>query len=127
MGLTTLTVRLSNPRDRRRSVEEEVLVDSGAIYAVVPARTLHRIGVRPRGEETFTLADGRRVMRKVGTVFFEVDGREGASKVIFGRRGDARLMGSLTLEELGLMLDPLTRRLRPMRLLLAGTVSAQPG
>ena len=58
------------------------------------------------------------VTREVGTVFFEIDGREGASKVIFGRRGDARVIGAVALEELGLMLDPLTRRLRPLRLML---------
>jgi len=119
MGLTTLKVRLSNPRNRRLAVEEELLVDSGAIYAVVPASVLRRIGVRPRGEETFTLIDGTHVTREVGTVFFEIDDREGASKVIFGRRGDARVIGAVALEELGLMLDPLTRRLRPLRLMLA--------
>jgi predicted aspartyl protease len=123
MGLTTLRVRLSNPRDRRRAVEEELLVDSGAIYAVVPAPVLRRIGVRPSGSETFTLADGTHVTREVGTVFFELDGREGASKVVFGRRGDARLIGAVALEELGLMLDPLKRELRPLRLMLARVVS----
>ena len=119
MGLTTLKVRLSNPCNRRLAVEEELLVDSGAIYAVVPASVLRRIGVRPRGEETFTLIDGTHVTREVGTVFFEIDGREGASKVIFGRRGDARVIGAVALEELGLMLDPLKRQLRPLRLMLA--------
>ena len=59
------------------------------------------------------------VTREVGTVFFEIDGREGASKVIFGRRGDARVIGAVALEELGLMLDPLKRQLRPLRLMLA--------
>jgi predicted aspartyl protease len=119
VGLTTLKVRLSNPRNRRLAVEEDLLVDSGAIYAVVPAPVLRRIGLRPRGEETFTLVDGTHVTREVGTVFFEIDDREGASKVIFGRRGDARLIGAVALEELGLMLDPLKRRLRPLRLMLA--------
>jgi len=119
MGVAALKVRLSNPRDRRRAVEKELLVDSGAIYAVVPAPVLRRIGVRPSGTETFTLADRTHVTRPIGTVFFEIDGREGASKVIFGRPGDAALIGAVTLEELGLMLDPLKRELRPMRLLLA--------
>ena len=86
---------------------------------MIPAHVLRRIGVRPRGEERFTLIDGTHVTREVGTVFFEMDDREGASKVIFGRRGDARLIGAVALEELGLMLDPLTRRLRPLRLMLA--------
>jgi clan AA aspartic protease len=115
MGLTTLKVRLSNPADRRRAFEEELLVDSGANYAVVPAPVLRRIGVRPRHRETFALADGRRVTRDTGTVFLEVAGREGASRVIFGRRGDAALLGVVALEEMGLMLDPLRRRLRPLR------------
>src|SRR5207249_978033 len=69
MGLTSLLVRLSNPRDRRRAVEKELLVDSGAIYAVVPAPVLRRIGVRPSGKETFTLADGTHLTRRVGTPY----------------------------------------------------------
>ena len=77
MGITSLKVRLSNPRDRRRAVEKELLVDSGAIYAVVPAPVLQRIGVRPSGRETFTLADGTHITRSVGTAFFEIDGRGG--------------------------------------------------
>src|SRR5438046_6856921 len=72
MGLTSLKVRLSNPRDRRRAVEEELLVDSGAIFAVVPAPVLRRIGVRTHGKESFSLADGSRVSRSVGTAFFEI-------------------------------------------------------
>ena len=108
MGLTSLLVRLSNPRDQRRAVEKELL-----------APVLRRIGVRPSGKETFTLADGTHLTRRVGTAFFEIDGRQGTSKVIFGRPGDATLIGAVTLEELGLMLDPLKRELLPMRLLLA--------
>jgi hypothetical protein len=39
--------------------------------------------------------------------------------VVFGRRGDASLLGVMTLEALGLQLDPLRRRLRPLRLMIA--------
>jgi len=39
--------------------------------------------------------------------------------VIFGRRGDASLLGVVTLEALGLRLDPLRRQLRPLRLMIA--------
>ena len=56
-------------------------------------------------------------MSETGTDIFEIDGRRRGSPVIFGRRGDASLMGALTLEALGLMLDPLKRRLRPLPLL----------
>jgi len=119
VGLTTLTVTVRNPRNPRRAVVEEMLVDSGAIYAVVPAATLRRLGIRPKRQESFTMIDGTHIARDVGIALFELEGREGASKVIFGRRGDAAVIGAITLEELGLLLDPLRRELRPLRMLLA--------
>jgi hypothetical protein len=67
---------------------------------------------------TFWLADGRKVKRDVGCALFEMHGRR-APRVVFGRRGDACLLGMVTLEELGLSLDPLKRRLRPLRLMIA--------
>jgi predicted aspartyl protease len=58
------------------------------------------------------------VKRSVGTAFFEIGDRKGAATVIFGEPGDAPLLGALTLESLGLMLDPLRRKLRPLPTLL---------
>jgi hypothetical protein len=55
----------------------------------------------------------------VGDVRYEVGDRSGAAPVIFGRRSDASLLGVVTLEALGLRLDPLRRRLRPLRLMIA--------
>jgi len=39
--------------------------------------------------------------------------------VIFGEKGDSVLVGSVSLEVLGLMLDPFKRELRPLPMLLA--------
>jgi hypothetical protein len=36
----------------------------------------------------------------------------------FREKGDATLLGALTLEALGLLLDPIKRALRPMQLIL---------
>ena len=37
MGITLITAKISNPRQRRgRAVEIEFLIDTGAIYSVVP-------------------------------------------------------------------------------------------
>jgi hypothetical protein len=38
--------------------------------------------------------------------------------VIFGEEGDATLLGALSLEALGLSLDPIRRELEPMDLVL---------
>ena len=119
IGITTVRVTLVNPHDDRRRTETDMVVDSGAIYSVVPTAILRRIGVAPRKTETFGLADGSSIRRKVGEVRFELQGREGISKVIFGRSGDSSLLGALTLETLGLTLNPLKRTLHPLKLMIA--------
>ena len=119
MGTTMIRARIANFLDRQRELDVDMVVDSGAIYSVVPASVLRSIGVEPERRETFGLADGRSVKRQVGHVVFEIQGREGISKVIFGRAGDASLLGMVTLELLGLSLDPLRRKLRPLKLMIA--------
>jgi predicted aspartyl protease len=118
MGLTSIMVRISNPADASRGVEAEMLVDSGAIFSVVPGDELRALGMAPEKTERFSLADGSSVTREVGIARFEVAGRSGGAPVIFGEPGDAWLLGVLSLESLGLLLDPFKRELRPMRLVL---------
>ena len=111
MGMTEATLKIKNPQDPSKKYEGKFLVDSGATYTVVPAKVLKRLGVKPSGEEEFSLADARRVKRKVGSVLYEFQGIERAAPVIFGEEGDAPLLGTFTLEALGLTLDPLKRQL----------------
>jgi clan AA aspartic protease len=119
MALTHVSVRVANPARPRRFTQVKFLVDSGAIYSVVPARTLKRLGVKPHSRRTFILADGSEVTRQMGDAAFRLDGRQGASPVIFGEKGDSALLGAVTLESLGVLLDPLRRELRPLPMVLA--------
>jgi hypothetical protein len=57
-------------------------------------------------------------MRRVGDAYFELKGEGGASPVIFGEEGDKPLLSAITLESMGLVLDPFKRPLIPMRILL---------
>src|SRR5437667_3362633 len=91
-----------------------MLVDSGAAYSIVDKGTLRKLGIRPTSTRTFILADGTEVTRNTGAALFRFHGAEGASTVIFGEPRDATLLGVVTLEELGLILDPMRRELRPM-------------
>jgi predicted aspartyl protease len=119
MGMTTVRAELAHIGERERRTQVDMMVDSGAIYSVVPAPVLRGIGVEPERMERIWLADGRSVRRQIGHVFFEIERSAGISRVIFGRAGDACLLGMVTLEELGLSLDPLKRRLRPLKLMIA--------
>jgi len=111
MGMTTVTLKVKNPRNPSKIIEDEFLVDSGATYTVVPEDTLKKIGIKPAGEEKFSLADGRIITRKVGSALYEYQGIERAAPVLFGEKDDSLLLGTFTLEALGLTLDPLKRKL----------------
>jgi predicted aspartyl protease len=110
---------VSNPSKLEVSETVEFLVDSGATYSVVPAPVLARIGVEPVQEQEFRLANGDRIVRKKGIAAFKYGERIGGADVVFGEDGDANLLGALTLEALGLALDPLKRELRELPMMLA--------
>lgn len=121
MALTTLTVEIGNPAKPEVTEKVDLLVDSGAIYSVVPQGTLERLGIKPLTTEEFRLADGSKIARKKGGALFKFEGRVGVADVIFGETGDSRLLGALTLESLGLSLDPVRRELKPLPMILAGS------
>ncbi|MEK7675987.1 MAG: aspartyl protease [Verrucomicrobiota bacterium] len=119
MGLTSQKLIVKESYRARRKVAVNFLIDSGAVYSLVPSVTLRKLGIRPHRKVDFALADGTAITRQVGDAYFEFQGEGGAAPVIFGEKGDEPLLGATTLESLGLMLDPFRRRLIPMRMLLA--------
>ena len=118
MGLVRARValeKISPPSDRP---DIELLADTGALYSLVPATALRELGVEPRERLTFELADGRTIERAAGEARFYYDGRSAVSPVIFGEEGDGALLGVVTLEALGLEVDPVRRQIRPTRMIL---------
>ena len=124
MGLTFIEATIANPARPRKTARLKFLVDSGAAYSVVPASVLRRVGIKARTSRSFILADGSTVTRRMGQVLFRFDGQEGASPVIFGEKDDSTLLSMVSLEALGLILDPLKRQLRPLPMMLASFAEA---
>jgi predicted aspartyl protease len=118
MGLTYVRASVINPADPKKKFHLRFLVDSGAVYSVVPKSHLRKLGITPRGSKTFTLADGTEISRKYGHAVFVLKDAEGASPVIFGEQGDNTLLGMVSLEALGYILDPFRRELRPLPMVL---------
>ena len=118
MGLTHIAARIANPAHPRRVARIRFLVDSGAVYSLAPASVLRKLGIRPHSSRTFLLADGSEITRQIGDAIFMIDGQRAASPVIFGEEGDAALLGTVSLESLGLILDPMKRVLRPLPMVL---------
>ena len=111
-------------RGPRGEAPVRFLVDSGATYTVLPPNVWQAIGLTPRRSMTFGLADGTTVTRQVSECSLILPQGEGTSPVVLGESGDYALLGVITLEILGLVLNPFTRELQPMRMMLANMGAA---
>ncbi len=101
------------------SVSVLLLVDSGAVYSVLPYDVWRSLGLRPSRTMEFILADGTVVRREVSHAMFTYEGIRAPSPVVLGGPHDEALLGAVTLESMGLVLNPFERTLRPMRMRLA--------
>jgi predicted aspartyl protease len=120
MGLTYVEGRVRSPNRRRRGRRVRFLIDSGAVYSVLRHADWRALGLKPERDMEFVLADGTALTRGVSECVFEIEGQRATSPVVLGESEDEALLGAVTLETLGLMLDPLSRTLQPKRMLLAG-------
>lgn len=118
MGITRQVLKVKESRKAAEAVEVNFMVDSGPVYSLVPGEILSKLGAESYREVTFALADGSTISRKVGEAYFELNGEGATAPVIFGEENDEPLLGATTLESLGLVLNPFTRTLHPMRMLL---------
>jgi clan AA aspartic protease len=121
MGLTTVRAKVGKGR---QAIETEFLVDSGATYTLLPRKIWKALKLKPIDELDFALADSTVISRKISEVWLELQGKELQGKgrtvpVILGERGDEALLGAFALEAMGLILNPFTRQLTPMKLMLA--------
>ena len=117
MGLTYIRATVSSNGRKSRL---RLLVDSGAQYTLLPYRTWQALHLKRKRTETFQLADGTTVDREMSECYITIPKLgEAHTPVILGEPGDEALLGVITLEIIGLVLNPFTRKLQPMRMMLA--------
>jgi predicted aspartyl protease len=117
MGFVHVEIEVS--ADDVRWIPVRFLVDSGAAYSVLPEDAWRELGLSPRRSVDFVLADGRPIRRQVSDCRFRYRSVDAPSPVVLGEENDVALLGVVTLETLGLVLNPFDRSLEPMRLMLA--------
>jgi len=115
VGLTQVVGRVKRSDGRGTALRVRFLVDTGAVYTVLPARIWRTLRLRATSAAEFGLADGTTIARDVSEARFEIAERAATSPVLLGEADDAPLLGAVTLETLGLMVNPLTREVIPMR------------
>jgi predicted aspartyl protease len=102
-----------------KEVRVDFLVDSGATYTVLTERVWRELGLEPIGDMEFMLVDGTIVRRRILEALLELPGYgERHTPVVLGESEDENLLGIVTLEIFGLILDPFKRELRPIRALM---------
>ena len=116
MGITYVDAEAVGPTGKREATR--LLVDSGATYSLLPEPVWRAIDLEPTREMSFSLADGTQVARRISTCWLSLEQGEGHTPVIMGEPGDEGLLGVVTLEILGLVLNPFNRTLQPLRAML---------
>lgn len=117
MAVTYLDISVRNPQKPKKSTKTRFLVDSGAVYSVMPATLLQKMEIKAGDTQRFTLANGEVIEKGVGNALFEYQGKVRSSPVVFGEQG-IFLLGAVTLESLGVILDPINREIKPLPMLL---------
>lgn len=125
MGVFHVDIEVSSETGARESVS--FMADSGATSSVLPRRVWRALGLQPKRTLEFSLVDGTTIRRRVSECRFTYQGVDAFSPVILGEKNDEALLGAVTLENLGLVLNPFDRTLRPMRLRLGAVRLAAAG
>lgn len=118
MGVTFIKATIKQLKNEKKSAEVKFLVDTGAQYTLVPRNVVVKLGLKPTKTQEFILADGKVVKRKLGEAYVQINGEKQPTTVILGEKGDSALLGTITLEQMGLIVDPFKRKLRPIKALL---------
>ena len=117
MGITYLTAPVTGPTGV--TAEVEFLIDSGSQYTLLPYETWSDLKLKPIRTHAFRLADGTPIERQLSQCQIQLSGEVMYTPVILGEPDDPQaLLGAITLEEFGLMLNPFNRALVPMKMML---------
>lgn len=114
MGLTRVSVTISNLTKTEKGYENSFLVDTGAIDCMAPASGLIKAGIQVEGKEVYELANGQPIEYQYGFARVAFMGSETVSQIIFGPENAEPILGVVALENVGIAVDPVSKELRKM-------------
>jgi clan AA aspartic protease len=112
MGLFHVSGRLTGPTGRSETIES--LVDTGTALLLVPRELAERLDLRRAWDQPVEMADGREALWPEAEVRLALDGREITTQC-FICPGGSPLLGAGALESLFLSVDPVRKRLVPVK------------
>ena len=112
MGATHVTVAIRNLAEPDRVWEGLFLVDTGATDCLVPRQHLESIGLTPKGQRVYELADGSELRMDVTAAQVEFMGEFVGATIMFGEVDAEPLLGVTALESVGIEVDPRNQALK---------------
>ena len=112
MGLTYVTVALSDLAEQGSPYEARFLVDTSANDCLAPRDRLLAAGIKPQKKAVYELANGASVECEVGFAKTKFIGDETVGEVIFGPVGVEPILGVIALGSMGVVFDPVTKNLK---------------
>ena len=112
MGATHVTVAIRNLAEPDRVWEGLFLVDTGATDCLVPRQHLESIGLAPKGQRVYELADGSELRMDITAARVEFMGEFVGATIIFGEADAEPLLGVTALESVGIEVDPRNQTLK---------------
>ena len=111
MGLTHVAVRLRS-LGSKNTFRADFLVDTGALDSMVPASELRRIGLEPVGKRLYELASGEVQEYEYGLAEVSFMDEITSTDVVFGPDNTEPILGVITLESAGFVVDPRNQTLK---------------
>ena len=111
MGETFVDVLVRNPAQPDGTWESPFLVDTGSIDCLAPRDRLEAIGLMPRGQRTYSLADGSQITMPITVAELELVEEIIGVTIVMGPEGTEPLLGLTAMESAGLAVDPSSQEL----------------
>lgn len=112
MGTFSIELEIGNPA-REEFETVQAMVDTGAIYTMMPEDVLDRLGIPRLETDVFELAADSLVEYPIGDAVVRLQGRIRTVPVVFCRPGNTPVLGATTLEIFRLVADPVNEQLIP--------------
>ena len=111
-GATHVTVTIRNPAEPGRTWEGLFLVDTGTPDSLVPRQYLEAIGLEPKGQRLYELADGSELKMDITVGQIEFMGEFVGGTILFGETEAEPILGATALAFAGIEVDPIRQRLK---------------
>jgi predicted aspartyl protease len=116
---TTILIESLSRRGDMRAVEN-ALVDTGSEFTWAPRAILEELGIESEGKQRFVLADGRRLVRELGSAMVHAGRTKAPDFVVFADPRDMVILGARTLEGMNVHVDAPRKRLVPAGPIVTG-------